>query len=493
MKTAFTKKGFVIILVIPVIAVLLLVAWVIVDIGCSEAVQVRMKNDMNSAYYAATAGGERLYAKLRFMWGANQTVTWPISIGATNIQVGGSTVGTYNATAYLTGESGVFCIVANGIVNGRTVTVTAKYGYSANYTNGIPIGSIGGMVFTGHQGWFGMKFRVTADGPIDSAGPITPNGNADPNYTPNNRYVQYSGQVTQNNPNLAAPSLWLHERFDTTGAFQDAGVPIPAHANPDYITQAEAAAQEAITPGAMGAFITNNVYANTVQDNDRLDDKDGFFHYYTGYLDKPANNRTGADLGISPGESNYKTPAGGPGGMLFYGPFNVPSGTNVVFVEGDVTIIFNAQQYWNNSSDLTIISMGDIIIAQPMNGTDDRLTLISYGDIATGGINLGDKADVDGNLVMYSCGNFDAVLGGVSNGSIFAEGFINVDTEYDIFGIPIYSSRDLNMGTDNWTDPANRPIGLPPTYPTISQNFVIKSESLGTNPDLDYNPRWQKR
>lgn len=492
MKTGFSKKGFVIVLVIPVIAVLVLVAWVLIDIGCGEAMQVRIKNDMGSAYYAAAAGGERMYARLRSMWAANQTVTWPMSISATNIQVAGNTVCSYSATACLTGESGVFCIISNGTVNGRTATITAKYGYSSNYTNGVPIGSIGGMTFTGHQGWFGMKFRVTADGPVESAGPIIPNGNSDPTYAPNNRYVQYSGQVTQNNPSLAAPSFWLHQRFDTTGAFQTAGVTIP-HTNPDFITRDEAIAQEAITPGALAAFDANNVYKNSTQDLNRLDDKDGFFYYYTDYLDKPANNRTGADLGIAPGEANYKTPAGGPGGTLLYGPFNVPSGTNVVLVDGDVTIIFNAQQYWNNSSDLTIISMGDIVIAQPMNGTDDRLTLISYGDVATGGINLGDKADVDGNLVMFSCGNFNAVLGGVTNGSVFAKGSVNVDTEYDILGIPIYSSRDLNMGTDSWTDPADRPIGLPPNYPVVSQNFAIKAENLGTNPALNYNPRWQRR
>lgn len=338
---------------------------------------------------------------------------------------------------------------------------------------------------------------VTADGPVESAGPIIPNGNSDPNYAPNNRYVQYTGSVTQNKADLIPPSFWLYGRFDTTGAAQNNSPPIVMadipRADPNYITRAEAAAYDGVQSGALAAFDANNVYKNTTQDTDRLDDKDGFYYYYTGYLDKAENNQTGVDLGIGVGETNYKTPSGGPTSTFLYGPFTVPSGKNIIFVDGNVDIIFNAQQYWGNSSDLTIVSTGDIVIVQPMNGTDDRLTLVSYGDIATGGINLGDKADVKGNIEMYSYGDFDAVLGGVTNGSIFANGNVNVDTEYEIFGFPIYSSRDLNMGTDSWMDPANRPLGLPPSYPVIFRDFGIKAEGTGTDPALNYNPRWQKR
>lgn len=476
------RGGFIIILVISVIAVLILVAVAIINMGCGEAIQVRAQNDYISAGYMAAAGAERMYAIIANRWQSISTEEWTtLTLPWTNMIVDGVTAGRYKADAYRADNPREFYIAATGEVNNRSITVTTKYGYMVDYSNGIPLSSVGSISLLGHKVLF-WKFMVNADGPVNSASSIIPNGNADPAYSPTNRYVQYTGAVNQNT-SVTTPSFWLHSRFDTTGT----GVTIP-HSNPDYITLEEATARETVAPGALAAFNANNVYTKTAGDADRIDDKDGFYYYYTEYLDKAENNSTGTDLGIGfdasgdPEENHLTTD-------ITYGPFSVESGQKIVFVDGDVNVLFNAQQFWNNSSDLTIVSMEDINIIQPVNGPDDRLTLISYGDIATGGINLGDNADVKGNLVLYSGEDFSAVLGGVTNGSIFAEGNIAVDTRWLI----IYSARDFNMGTDNWADAMDWPLGLPSGYPVFNRGYHVRTEGLGTDLTANFNPRWQKR
>jgi hypothetical protein len=476
------KGGFIIILVISVMAILVLAASVIIDMGCGEAIQVRTQNDYTAAGYAAAAGAERMYAIIANRWQSTATEEWTtLTLAQTNLVVDGVTVGKYKADAYKSNNPREFYIVAVGEVNNRSVTITTKYGYMVDYSNGVPLSSVGNISLEGHKVLF-WKFMVNADGPINSASLIVPNGNADPAYSPTNRYVQYTGTVNQNTP-VTAPSFWLHSRFDTTGT----NVAIP-HSNPDYITLEEATAQEAVSPGALAAFNANNVYKSTTQDADRIDDKDGFYYYYTGYLDKAENNSTGTHLEIgkdvngSP-EANYISTD------TTYGPWSVGSGKKIIFVDGNVNVLFNAQQYWNDPSDLTIVSMKDINIIQPVNGPDDRMTLISCGDISTGGINLGDNADVKGNLVLCSMGDFNAVLGGITNGSIFSGGGVFVDTRWLI----IYSARDFNMGTDNWANSANWPLGLPPSYPVFNRGYHVRTEGLGTDLSANFNPRWQKR
>lgn len=447
-----SKKGFVIILAIALTAVTILAAWAIINIGCGEALQARRHNDIESAYYAAVAGTEHMYARIRDISNNGQTITWPMAISSTNITVSGATVGRYAVTANVTGVSGEFMIISDGTVNGRTVRVTAKYGFTSTYMNGIPIGSLGPMDYLGQRWWF-LTSWVYAEGPIISASTITPPTNT------NTRYVQYSGDVVQNETNLQKPSFWLSAPYDT----KNTGV-IFADANNDgRITPDE------VPPGQETIFATNDVNSDN-----QIDRTDAFIYYYTVYLNNQYN------LGINPGGPNYYS------GDQIFGPYNVPAGTRVIFVDGDANVIFNAQQWWGSDSDLTIVSTGDITIVQPVNGADDRLTLVALGNTTTGGINLGELADIDGNLVSYSGGNFTAILGGITNGAIFADGSVDVHT-----GLPSFLfNRDLNKGTDDWSDPANRPIGLPPGFAIVSRPFSIKAENLGAT---GYKPRWQRR
>lgn len=447
-----SKKGFVIILSITLTAVTVLVAWAIINIGCGEILQARKRNDTEAAYYAAAAGAERMYARLRDISNGNLTVTWPMAIASTNITIGGVNVGRYTVTTNVTGTTGEFMIVSDGTVNNRTVRVTVKYGFSATYMNGIPIGSIGPMDYLGRRWWF-LTSWVYAEGPIVSKSTITPPNNN------NSLYVQYSGDVVQNDPNLQQPSFWLGSPYDT----QNTGV-VFADANSDSrITPDE------VPPGQETVFATNDVNSDN-----QIDKKDAFIYYYTVYLNNQYN------LGINQGGPNYYS------GDQTFGPYNVPAGTKVIFVDGDANVIFNAQQWWGSDSELTIVSTSDITIVQPVNGADDRLTLVALGNTMTGGINLGDIADIDGNLISYSGGNFNAILGGMTNGSIFADGSVTMHT-----GIPGFLfNRDVNKGTDDWSDPANRPLGLPPGFAIVSRPFSIKAENLGAT---GYKPHWQRR
>lgn len=459
---ARSRKGFVIILALAMTAAILITAVAIVNLGCGEALQSRRHNDTEAAYYVAVAGAERMYANLRDKSNGLATVTWPLSISTTSLQVGSDVVGSYAATANLTGQAGEFMIISDGTANGRTARVTVKYGYTSTYTNGLPVGSIGPMDFLGQRWWF-LTSYVYAEGPVQSASTINPNSNT------NNRYVQYSGGVTENASGLQSPSFWLAGRqasFDVNGDSQ--GWTDGNGSN--SITAGE------VPPGAEAAFAADDVTGDGV-----VDSKDAFKYYYTVYLNAAANNGTGQDLGINEGGPNHYN------GDQTFGPFTVPAGTKVIFVDGgDANIVFNGQQWWNNDSELTVVSTDDIVIVQPVNGPDDRLTLIAQGNTYTGGLNLGQLADVDGNLISYSGGNFIAILGGSTNGAIFANGLIDVDT-----GLPSFLfNRDFNKATDDWSNPANKPVGLPPNFGVVSLPFSIKAENLGVG---GYNPRWQRR
>jgi len=411
-----------------------------------------------------------MYAYLKNVQALNQTITWPISPSSLNnvaVQQGGSTVGTFTATANLTGQADEFAIISRGVVNGRASTVTVKYGYTDSYTNGVPVGSVGAMSFAGSRFWF-LTSRVYADGPIESASTISPSVSC-PNSSP---YVQYNGDVVQNKSDLASPSFWykydlatdawsVKQVYDTDGN----GVHLTDTTNKGYVDISDAGGD----PDNIATFNADNINGD-----DRIDNKDAFISYYTVELNSKYN------LGINQGGLNYYS------GDQTFGPFNVPTGVSTVFVDGDADIIFNAQRWWGATSDMTVISTGDITIVQPVNGADDRMNLIAYNNILTGGLNLGELADIDGNINMYSNGNFNAILGGSTNGSIIAGGTTTVST-----GLPSFLfNRDLNQGTDDWTNPSNRPRCLPPTYPQISKSFVIKAENFGAT---GYKPRWQWR
>lgn len=464
------KKGMVIILALALAAIFLIIITVLINLSCAEIIQANIRNNSIRSYYVAAAGAERMYARLKNIQATGGIVTWPVSpSNLTNValQVGGSTIGTFTTTANLTGQTEEFAIISTGKVNGRSSTTTVKYGYTDTYTNGVPVGSMGAMNFAGDRWWF-LTSRVYVDGPVESSSTITPSASS-PNSSP---YVQFNGDVVPNKSDLANPSFWY--KYDSgTNSWSTKQV-YDTNGNGEHLTDTTGkgyvdASDAAGDPVKLAIF-----QADDINSDGKVDTKDAFVSYYTVELNSQYN------LGINQGGPNYYS------GDHTFGPYNVPSGTSVIFVDGDANIVFNAQKWWGNSADLTVISTSDITIVQPVNGADDRTTLIAYGDIATGGLNLGELSDVDGNINMYSNGNFTAVLGGNTNGSIMAGGTTNVTT-----GLPSFLfNRDINQGTDDWSNPSNVPRGLPAGFPQVSKSFVIKAENFGAS---GYRPRWQWR
>lgn len=462
------KKGFVIILMLSMITIFLLMIVTIVSLSCGEGIQARARNDSLAATYVAMAGAERMYARL-IAWPPTQSVSWPLAPSDLNdvpIQVNGSTVGSFTVTANLTDQNEEFAIISVGSVNGRDSTVTVKYGYNSNtVTNGVPLGSIGAMNFSGSR-WFIFVSRVYVDGPIRSASGINP-AVSTPNSSP---YVQYFGDVLPNQSGFTNSSFWYKYN-----ALTDSWTPkavYDTNGNSQFVTDKTDKGYVDITDTGGDAGQIAIFTADDINSDGRVDTKDAFTSFYTVELNKQYG------LQIAPGEANYYT------GDQNFGPSAVPAGTSVIFVDGDADISFNAQQWWGSTSDLTVVSTQDITIVQPVNGADDRLNLIAYGDIMTGGINLGQLADINGNLNMYANGDFTAVMGGNTTGSIMVGGVTDVHT-----GLPSFLfNRDINQGTDDWSDPVKRPMGLPPGYPQVSRLFSLKPENFS-----GYKPRWQRR
>lgn len=450
---SLSKKGFVIIIVVAFLTVLFLAVAVVVNLGCGEILATKIDNDLSSAFYVAGAGAERMYAILKVASNGSLTMTWPQSDTLHNVQSqDGTIIGTYNASAN-TVSTNVFGIVSYGTVNGRTVRVTVKYGFDSPVTTGLPLGSVGPMTLHGTR-WGPFRSWVRADGPLESASDITINETA-----------RVTGDVMPNQP-LAAPNFWLYTKFDTKDlgyAYSDGGA--------GSITRAQALSQNA---DMIGTFDENDM-----DDNGILDDKDAFIYYYTEYLNNPANNSLGQDLGINNGGTNYYSAS------QSFNPWSVPAGTPVVFVNGDVDILFSDTAWWGAASDHAIIATGNINIVQPTNGSNDRLTLISYGDVNTGGVRA--FGGVRGDLVVYANSGFNAYYGGRTNGAIIAKESVYVDT---VLPIPGLLNRDLKKGSRDWSDPSTWPLGLPPGYITASPAFTIKDETRSA--PLGYTPRWQR-
>ncbi len=461
-----SERGYIIIIVSAVLAIISIVGWAIVNLGCGEILQTRGRNDMVAAQYVAIAGAELMYAKLKSQEG--RTITWPQTISQTSVKTlptGGTTVGTFTAIAN-TISSSVFGIISEGIVNGRHAKVTVKYGMSSPFTNGYPMGAGGSMSLAGNK-WFLFRSWVRAEGPIAAGGGIT-----------SNNYVQVSGDRLEHQT-FETPSFWYKwnassQQWEGKSVVTNAGGSIiGGDVNGDGQYIADTNGDGAITvedcqadPAKIAIFNADNTYSSDGQVND----KDAFYTYYTSELNAKEN------LQIGPGQAYYYT------GDQNFGPSSVPAGTQAIFVNGKTNILFSDTQWWGVACNHVVISMDDIAITQPCNGSNDTLTLVSYGDVDTGGVNL--FARIQGNFVVYAKGDFGAYYGGSSNGTIFAEGNMDVDT---VWPIPGLLNRDLNKGTVDWASSGNWPLGLPPNYNRISLNFSILNETTA------YKARIQKQ
>lgn len=434
-----SKKGFIIILVIAFLTILILVASVIVNIGCSEILQTRARNDSLAASYVAIAGAEMMYANLK----NKTTILWPqiITSSVTTRYSGGQTVGTFTATAN-TISSDILGIVSEANVNGHRFSKSVKYKFSSPYTNGFPVGSAGPMEIYG-QRLLVFRSWVRVEGPIASGSTIT-----------TNNYVQMKGdQSILENQNIQASSFWWKYDVDSDSwteksTYDTLGTGV-------YVTDQTADSRVTIED-ALGDPAQEAIFrTNDINSDGEVNDKDAFTAFYTVELNKK-------NLGLAEGQANHFN------GDQLLGPGDVPQGRTIIFVNGNVDILFNDQNWSQYACDHTIVATGNITIVQPTNGSDDRLTLVSYGDIDTGGVRA--FGGVRGDMIAYANGSFNAYYGGKTDGTIFAKDNVYIDT---VLPIPGLLNRDLNKGKDNWADPDDRPLGLPLGYPTISTTFNI--------------------
>ena len=442
------RKGFIIIIVVASLAVLMLMAWAIIDFGCGEILNTKMRSDLVSAYYVAGSGAEYMYAQLA----TQDAVYWNPTFNGTLITPDNVVLGTYTATAIPNFATNTFYIVATGVVNTHRATVIVSYGFLENYHGPVAVGSGGPMVLTGAS----QAAQIKMDGPAMSNSTITSNG--DVNIS--------NGSFSNIVPPLPTPTFWTGQKFDTNN---DGSFAVDTNSD-GVVTRAEALAQ-----GKEAAFDADNVYQPS---RNQIDDKTAFYHYYTTYLNDPANNKYHQDLGITPGGSYHYT------GNQSFKPGDIPANVHIIFVDGNVTIDQNDQEWKGGGTALahTIIATGTLSITQPTNRPGDMLTLVSYGDFYSTG-QMGNQGGTIGDMAVYTNGNATLEHGGKMHLSIYALGTLTIDTIGTEQG---KDHRMLTLVTPDWTDPNNIPVGLPLQYPAyISYGFLIKSDS-------SQKPRWQR-
>ena len=433
-----TKKGFVIIIVLAFLAVLSILAVTIVSFGFGELVQTNTRNDFERAYYLAISG-----AQMQYLYYTEQGVS---DLAEQEVVLDSSTgeKGYFDPIAYPSAQNGEVDIVSRGYVNKgspsqHTVTIIAKYPQSPS------IASIGTMQFAGRS-FFGLTSRVIVN---ESVGTNTP-----PIST--NQYVSLPEYRKIPNPQLTLLSFWMDANgnpktvYDTNGD----GNYITDITGDGQVTIADADAKAGGDPVKQvlyrSWFMADNVYhpggGTTFGPINGLD---AFYQYYTNDLNykDPLN-----PLGINPGGLNYYS------GNQTFGPWSVPGNKNIIFVDGDVDIWFNAQNWGSGAKDLTIVSTKNIYLDLPINGSDDRLTLITYGNVTLTSISFLSMA---GDLVAQANGNFVANWGGKTNGTMFSNGSVTVDTG---IGIGIFT-RILNREKFDRSDQEQWPLGLHPNYP----------------------------
>ncbi|MFA5146057.1 MAG: hypothetical protein WC515_01580 [Candidatus Omnitrophota bacterium] len=495
------NRGFVIIIVGAFLAVIILVAWAIINIGCGEVLQTKATSDQDQAYLVAKSGAELMYLNLCSR--GDETMTWntlfqPIS---GNIQVptasGDIVVGSFTAAGDRV-DGDEFGIMATGTVNGKTARVTVQYYYLLDFQSAIPLGSIAAMELYGRSLLGFLKSWVRAEGPLESGSTITKNS-----------YVKVTGDIFENQSfqpisfwygyavNASSGELELYQKapFYTVS---DSGDPTHSYLQdlngdgqvtpPDDLGITDTNGDGSITDAdvlesdpdrivklaKLALFNTNDTYP--VASNrpssyiGSIDSSDAFYTYYTFELNK-------FGLGIGPGEANYYS------GDQSFGPWTVPEGTSIIFIDGNADILFSDTSWWGADIDHAVISMENITIVQPTNGTDDVLSLIAYGDVETGGVRA--FGGVRGDVVIYAHDDFNAYYGGRTDGTIFSEGNIYVDT---VLPIPGLLNRDLNKGSIDWTDSGQLPLGLPPGYEDniVTFKFTIEED------ELTHRPVWQR-
>lgn len=438
------KKGFVIILVISFLAILILAAWAVINIGCGEIIQTRTRNDTASAFYIASAGAEKMYATLK----SSTTAVWPRTFTQTYVAQDGSNIGHYTVTSNII-DSSKFYISSEGTVNGKKAKVVVTYGYAANFFNGpIAVGSISIVNLDGATN----PAKLKIEGPVISNEEINTSGSVE----------IANGTMPNHNPPIEKPSYWVDAddnkklEFDTNND----GNRITDINGDGSVTLADCEGD----PAREAIFKADNAFHPEGGDTSgAINDKDAIYYYFVHDL----NNKY--DLNIGEGQANHYT------GNKSFEAGDVAKTVKAIVVEGNTTINYNDQRWTGGGDPLkhTILSMGNLSITQPTNRPGDVLTLVVAGNVYTTG-EMGNKGGTIGDLVVFTLGSFTAENGGKMNASIFAVGEIIINTIGDDQG---KDHRMINKSTIDWSDPANKPLGLPYGYPSLTLDFSIDNDS----------------
>jgi hypothetical protein len=161
-----------------------------------------------------------------------------------------------------------------------------------------------------------------------------------------------------------------------------------------------------------------------INSDGEITEEDGFIWYYTKNLGEGENDN-GLDYDIGQGEADYYS------GDTYFGPSGetVAEEVDIVFVDGDVDMLFTGPSSWWGESDITVVATGNIEMTAPISPPGRHLNMVSYGNIKSGSNFFNFWNGFYTN--MYAHGSIDINAGdwGVSRGifgSMVANGGIDV-------------------------------------------------------------------
>jgi hypothetical protein len=115
---------------------------------------------------------------------------------------------------------------------------------------------------------------------------------------------------------------------------------------------------------------------------------------------------------------------------------------DIIFVDGDVEIDRHVDNYSGQSIDKTIIATGDITVNSGKSGSDDRLVLISYGDVTMKGMGMQDEIWA----VILAGGLFETKgYWSWAGGGGYIHGFV-LATDVDMMGYDMFEQIHIKEG-----------------------------------------------
>lgn len=490
------RKGFVLIVVLSFILVLAISGAGIFFLTNSETIQARRQISMTRAFYAADAGAERMYRFVKDHENDPQSVVNQqivdemlvideVVVSTYDVSTSGISALTAQQIAELVPpggdalEWGTITITSTGSSGGVSRNVIVEYVLQdIDFKNPALMSLSDLLSLQGHKEiwWFWwieagvyIEELMACNGVINKEDPTdTIHGPGAANELEN---------LSQPSPVFMSGNDANRDGDQITDTNGDSAITVD-----DIPIDPETGEPEAEQLAIFSADDVNSDGAVTEQD--------GFTHYYTdayNYSDVNGNGEPDDDLGMDPdnpshpyyysGDTTFGPESGAP-----YLWDTVPDDTNIVFVDGDVDIYFNPDA-WDGERDITIVSTGDVTIVEPCNGDNDRLTLVSYGDISTGGINIQFIDFIDSNMNAYSHGDFYAYYGGDTEGTIISNGIGDIDT----MEASLLYTREIE-----WNDNivSNPPLGLPPMSLTdFGSAFVQNTCKIPRNYTVGNNNR----